>query len=51
MIGAFKPNSNKHSKWSESSTIVTKCRLETLNHAIEKDESFIDTVCYNDQEF
>ncbi len=26
MIGAFKPNLNKHSKWS--STIVTKCKLE-----------------------
>ena len=36
MIGAFKPNLNKHSKWS--STIVTKCKLEALNHAIEKDE-------------
>ncbi len=46
MIGAFKPNSNKHSKWS--STIVTKCKLEALNHAIEKDESFIDTVWYDD---
>jgi len=49
MIGAFKPNLNKHSKWS--STIVTKCKLEALNHAIEKDESFIDTVWYDDQEF
>jgi GTPase SAR1 family protein len=49
MIGAFKPNLNKHSKWS--STIVTKCKLEALNHAIEKDESFIDTVWNDDQEF
>ena len=49
MIGAFKPNLNKHSKWS--STIVTKCKLEALNHAIEKDESFIDTFSYDDQEF
>ncbi len=36
MIGAFKSNLNKHSKWS--STIVTKCKLEALNHAIDKDE-------------
>jgi hypothetical protein len=36
MIGAFKPNLNKHSEWS--STIVTKCKLEALNHAMEKDE-------------
>ncbi len=49
MIGAFKPNWNKHSKWS--STIVTKCKLEAINHAIEKDESFIDTFSYDDQEF
>jgi hypothetical protein len=49
MIGAFKPKLNKHSKWS--STIVTKCKLEALNHAIEKDDSFIDTVWYDDQEF
>jgi hypothetical protein len=44
MIGGFKPKTNTHSKWS--STIVTKCKLEALNHAIEKDESFIDTVWY-----
>ncbi len=49
MIGAFKPNLNKHSK--RASTILTKCKLEALNHAIEKDESFIDTVWYDDQEF
>jgi hypothetical protein len=49
MIGTFKPNLNKHSKWS--STIVTKCKLEALNHAIETDESFIDTFNYDNQEF
>jgi hypothetical protein len=49
MIGAFKPNLNKHSKWS--STILTQCKLEALNHAIEKDASFIDTYNYDDQEF
>jgi hypothetical protein len=49
MIGAFKPNLNKYFKWS--STIVTKCKLEALNHAIKKDESFIDIVWYDDQEF
>ncbi len=49
MIGAFKQNLNKHSKWS--STIVTKCKFEALNHAIEKDESFIDTVWHDGQEF
>ncbi len=49
MIGAFKPTLNKHSKWS--STIITKRKLEALNHAIEKDESFIDTFSYDDQEF
>jgi hypothetical protein len=49
MIGAFKLNLNKHSKWS--STIVTKCKLEGLNHAIDKDESFIDTFTHDDQEF
>jgi hypothetical protein len=49
MIGSFKPNLSKHSKWS--STIVTKCKLVALNHAIEKDESFLDTVWYDDQEF
>jgi hypothetical protein len=49
LIGAFKPNLNKHSKWS--STIVTKCKSEALNHAIEKDESFVDTVWNDDQEF
>jgi hypothetical protein len=42
VIGAFKPILNKHYKWS--SAIITKCKLEALNHAIEKDGWFIDTL-------
>ncbi len=47
MIGAFKPSLNKHSKWS--SAIITKCKLEALNHAIEKHESLMNTFSYDDQ--
>ncbi len=49
MIGAFKPNLVKHSQWS--STIITSCKLEALRNAIEKDESFIDTFCDDDNYF
>jgi DNA polymerase III delta prime subunit len=41
MIGGFKPNLIKKSRWY--SIIVTQCKLEALRFAVKHDDSFIDT--------